>query len=189
MTNSLKYGTINYTVKKIKKKEGKEMIKRNTNLTLIFDMDGTLFDLYGKEDWLESIQNERLGLFEDLEAFDYVSKIIRPLKDLKAKGVQLGVCTWTPKGTSKNYCEVVKKEKVESLKKAGLFYLMDFVVCIPYGEDKADSVKKFRRSGSNIEILFDDNKEVRESFQYGQNRFAKPETEILSTIKILNRLI
>lgn len=82
-----------------------------------FDLDGTIFDLYGKEKWLEMIETEQSGVFEG----DFLPEInedhfYTTVGDLLDLGVQFGVITWLPMGASPEYEEICRAEKMAWVK-------------------------------------------------------------------------
>lgn len=129
---------------------------------VFFDLDGTLFNLYGKENWLEMLRTEDplafdwkdMPNFGFMPSFDY-DDFFALCKQLMAEfGVEFNVITWLPMYATKEYeeeCAKVKKEWVN--------IFMPFVkniCCQSYGVPKQLGVK----SRSKEMILIDDNLEV-----------------------------
>ena len=129
------------------------------SIKVYFDLDGTLYNLYGIENWLETIETEQKGIFnsyglnlveriKDLEELDEV------IKQLSIYGVEFNVITWLPMGASVEYEEICAKEKKEWVRKYLPF--INEIVCQPYGTPKQKGISK----RASKMILIDDNKEV-----------------------------
>jgi hypothetical protein len=132
------------------------------NKTLVFDMDGTIADLYGVDGWLEMLRNE--------DATPY--RVARPLYDmrvltamltiLQAKGWHVVVTTWLAKGSSKKYDALVREAKLEWLDKMNFPY--DEIHLVKYGTTKANCT----RHHGGFQILIDDNDKVRNGWTLGR---------------------
>lgn len=124
--------------------------------TLIaFDLDGTLFDLYGKENWLELLRSENPSAFEgDFLPEIAISNLYSIMEKLANIGVIFEVITWLPKFASADYenkCSAVKKRWV----KENLPFITN-TACISYGVPKQKAIN--RKTGKMY--LIDDNEEV-----------------------------
>lgn len=125
---------------------------------LIFDMDGTIADLYGDPNWLKKIENEDETVFLNAKPI-YNMVILNALIDqLKANDYRIIVNTWLPMGATKQYKLNVAKQKKAWLKKHN--FPADEIHCIAYGTNKAYAT----RNKAITQILVDDNKTVREKF-------------------------
>lgn len=154
-------------------------------IRLMFDMDGTIADLYGEENWLNDILAERVRPYKNAKPMN-LDKIVNEIKRLKEKmGERLivSVCTWTAKGGTDDYNGRVAQAKTEWLKENGMFELLESFMAFEYGVDK--SVASYR---NYINILFDDNNDVREKFSQKKNNIAFKETEILQTLKLIENM-
>ena len=140
--------------------------------TIVFDMDGTLADLYGVEDWLYDLTHDITRPYEIAKPLVNLSLLVRLLKRLQFEGYAVGIVTWTAKDASQAYDEAVAKAKKEWLKKHTPSMAWDFIEIVPYGTPKQKI-----KSG----ILFDDNAEIRS--EWGE--MAYTEKEILATLKSL----
>lgn len=132
--------------------------------TIYFDMDGTVYNLYGLNEWLEKIQEEKKNVFSaDLPLFapsifyDTVTKLLH-------LGVKFGVITWLPMGATPEYEEICRREKNEWCKKY-LPFISSFVAQT-YGTPKQQAITKHAKT----EILIDDNKEVCEIWNTEKQR-------------------
>lgn len=137
-------------------------------LTVILDMDGTIADLYKVENWLGKIRNFDPTPYT--EAALMVAGIAEAVKAIREAGAEVKVVSWLSKETNSDFDKLVRKAKRDWLAEQGIE--VDSVRCIPYGTQKA-----YCRNPENINILFDDNAEVRESFEGFNNCFALDPTE------------
>ena len=86
---------------------------------IYFDMDGTIYDLYGVRDWLSRLQNEDVTAYTEGEPLYDMFNLNSLLEDFNALGVVIGVITWTAKDGSREYNKKVRRAK--------LYYLRDRV--------------------------------------------------------------
>lgn len=120
------------------------------NATIYLDLDGTIADLYGFNDWLTYLQNEQItpyieaGLLVDGERFRNF------LAAGKTAGVLFGVISWGAKNASKDYQKAIKRAKIDWLKKNNLFEYFDELHITKYGTPKNRAAKN--RTG----VLIDD---------------------------------
>lgn len=145
---------------------------------IYFDMDGTVYDLYGMENWLEMLRNEEKGAFTLGNALVNMDELKEVCLRLIAKGYQIGIITWLPMGASLEYCEICTKEKREWAEK-NMPYISEFYA-LEYGVPK--QYAPARRAAKMW--LVDDNKEVREMWITEKQRKAIDATE-----NIINALV
>lgn len=132
----------------------------------VCDLDGTLFDLYGKSNWLDLLTTETAGAFEGefLPEID-VPKLYRLARLLNALKVKIDVVTWLPMDCSKEYGEICTAEK-EKWVRANLPFV-DKIYCINYGIPKQTIGKK-----AQTMYLIDDNEKVCADWQTAKQRKA-----------------
>lgn len=154
-------------------------------IRLMFDMDGTIADLYGEENWLNDILAERVRPYKNAKPMN-LDKIVNEITKLKEKlgeRLEVVVCTWLAKGGKKDYNIAVIDAKYEWLEKNGMMNLLDEYIPFKYGTNKTKATKK-----DYINILFDDNNEVRKEFVETENNIAFKETEILQALKLIENM-
>jgi hypothetical protein len=123
---------------------------------LIFDMDGTIADLYGVLDWLPKLRAENVEPYataEPLYDMDVLNEIVSMLHD---SGYKIIVVSWGSMGCSTQYTREVKKAKIEWLERNNFPY--DEIHVVKYGTPKANYIK------SDLSILIDDNEKIRNDF-------------------------
>lgn len=127
--------------------------------TIYFDMDGTLADLYGVDNWLPKLRAENAMPYVEAEPLVDLSEMERLLTELQYIGYTLGIISWTSKGGSAEYNKAVRKAKLEWL--AGCFPEIEFdeIHIVKYGTRK-DYIAKDKHG-----IIFDDDERVREKWR------------------------
>lgn len=128
---------------------------------LVFDMDGTIADLYGVENWLTDLRAENARPYEVAEPMYNMVELNRILQILKRRGWTICVTTWLAKEATKEYNKAVTKAKKAWLEKYDFPY--DEIHCIKYGTTKANCTRK----KGGFQILIDDNKKVRDGWTLG----------------------
>ena len=142
---------------------------------IYFDMDGTIANLYGVENWLENLQAENPMPYEKALPLLKLNQLAKILNNLQKKGWSLGIISWLSKNSSENYDLKVTKAKINWLKSHLASVKFDEINIVPYGTPKENSVKYPRG------ILFDDEEQNRKNWK-GQ---AFDEKNILEILKAL----
>lgn len=142
---------------------------------IYFDMDGTIVNLYGVENWLENLRAENPMPYEKAAPLLKLNQLARILNNLQKKGYRLGIISWLSKNSSENYDSAVTKAKMKWLKSHLASINFDEIKIVPYGTPKEKTVD-FPKG-----ILFDDEEKNRKNWK-GQ---AFDETEILEILKAL----
>lgn len=131
------------------------------NKTLVFDMDGTIADLYGVNGWLNDLRAENPRPYKDAKPLYNMDNLNTIIRYLKYQGWRIVVTSWLAKGSSKEYDKKVREAKIDWLKENKFPY--DEIHIVKYGTTKADCTRK--RGG--YQILVDDNEKVREGWSLG----------------------
>lgn len=131
------------------------------NKILVFDMDGTLANLYGVDNWLADIRSENPRPYETAKPL-YDMVILTALVNLlRAIGWRIVVTSWLAKGSTKAFDAKVRKAKIEWLKRYNFPY--DEIHLVKYGTTKANCTRKL----GGYQILIDDNAEIRQGWTLG----------------------
>lgn len=132
------------------------------NKMICFDMDGTIADLYGVNNWLEKLHNEDPSPYLDAIPIWDMDKLNNILNKLIKIGYEIRIISWLAKNSSKEYKEAVRKAKLEWLKKYDFPYYKAHLIA--YGVTKANCVRKYHPNA----ILIDDNEKVLRGWSLGE---------------------
>lgn len=139
---------------------------------IYFDMDGTIANLYGVEDWLPKLKASDPTPYITARPLLNMQVLARRLNALQRKGYTIGIISWLSKGGSAEYGEKVTEAKKEWLKTHLHSVKFDEINIVDYGTPKQTIGKG---------ILFDD--EVRNRVQWGEGAYT--EKEIFEVLKLL----
>ena len=131
------------------------------NKILVFDMDGTMADLYGVDGWLDDLRAYRTRPYAEARPLVDMDELRTLLLLFKQMGGKVVVTTWLAKEADKAYDDAVR-----IVKKAWLDMWMfpyDELHMVRYGTTKANCT---RRHG-NGQTLFDDNAKIRKGWHLG----------------------
>lgn len=134
---------------------------------LVFDMDGTIADLYGVDGWLEDLKTGKTRPYEIAKPLYNMDELNETLHRLQELGWQIVITTWLAMNATKEYNKAVSKAKKEWLAKYNFPY--DEIHCVKYGTTKANCTRK----KGGFQILLDDNKKVRDGWTLGTTVNAK----------------
>lgn len=137
-----------------------------------FDMDGTIADLYGVNDWLNDLINGDTRPYDIAKPLVNMSAFARVLNGLQKKGYIINIISWTSKNGTAEYNERVKVAKLKWLAKHLKSVKFNNVYIVPYGTPKHEI-----SSG----ILFDDEKPNRDKWGVG----AYDVNDILGVLRAL----
>lgn len=132
---------------------------------IYFDLDGTLYNLYGVPNWLKMLRSEQVYAYTCGENL-FGNTFYHVINRLKEKGYSFGVITWLSKESTPEYDKRVTTAKKKWCKE-NLPFISSFAVQ-PYGTPKQEAIQRTSR----IEILLDDNAEVCEMWTNNRRRKA-----------------
>jgi len=121
-----------------------------------FDMDGTIANLYGVENWLPMLLNGDETPYKEAKPLVKMNVLARILNNLQRKGWKIGIISWLAKDSNKEYDKKVTKAKREWLGKHLKSVKFDSIDIVSYG-----TPKEIGRHG----ILFDDEVRNRENWK------------------------
>lgn len=128
--------------------------------TIVFDMDGTIADLYGVPNWLEKLRAEDPSPYSEAEPLCDMDALREVLVQLQYEGWEIRVVSWLSKDASPAYKKAIRQAKREWLEKYK--FPADKVHLVAYGTTKANCVR-----GSEFAILVDDNAKVCNGWHLG----------------------
>ena len=126
-----------------------------------FDMDGTIADLYGIENWLDYLINEKTYPYEKAQPMLNMSILARYLHKAQKKGYSIGIISWTSKSGSHHYHDAIIRAKEAWLKDHLSSVRWDEIRIVKYGTNK------YNECGGGI--LFDD--EERNRNEWGEGAY------------------
>lgn len=152
------------------------------NKVLVFDMDGTIADLYGVDNWLEDLRAENPRPYEKAKPI-YPADILNTLLEIfKANGWRIVVTTWLAKGSTREYDNLVREAKLAWLDKYDFPY--DEIHLVKYGTTKANCTRHL----GGFQVLIDDNKAIRNGWHLGDTINAN-ENVIEKLIDLLEQIL
>lgn len=128
---------------------------------IVFDLDGTIVDLYSVFNWLEKLRSYDVTPYNAAKPIYNAKELIPLIVELKNHGFRIIVTSWLSKGSTPEYDVATRKAKREWLEKYGFPY--DEIHLVKYGTPKA----KCTRGKADFQILVDDTAEVRASWTLG----------------------
>ena len=129
------------------------------NTTIFFDMDGTIADLYGVENWLDYLINNDSFPYENAKALLNLQALARVLNNLQRKGFRIEIISWLSKNSNENYDKQVTLAKMRWLSIHLASVSFDEINIVSYGVCK----DTFRHTENDI--LFDDEERNRNEWQ------------------------
>lgn len=119
-------------------------------MRILFDMDGTIANLYGVNNWLDYLTNSNTYPYEKARPLVNMQLLARLLNKLQKNGYEIGVISWLAKNSTKDYDTRVTNAKKKWLETHLKSVQWDFVEIVPYGTNKNLVCK------NTNDILFDD---------------------------------
>lgn len=121
-----------------------------------FDMDGTLVDLYGVDNWLAMLQNSDPTPYAVAKPLVNFSQLARLLNKLIASGHTVNIISWLSKNGNDTYNEMVTSTKKNYLAKHLPSVHFTNIYIVPYGTPKENIANG---------ILFDDEERNRKNWK------------------------
>ena len=126
--------------------------------TIFFDMDGTIADLYGVENWLDYLIASDTLPYAVAKPLLKLNSLARVLNRLQREGYRIGVISWLSKSGTEEYNNAVTETKKNWLKKHLASVHFDEINIVKYGTPK----QMFARTENDI--LFDDEEKNRNNW-------------------------
>lgn len=126
--------------------------------TIWFDMDGTIANFYGVNNWLEDLTNENARPYMEAEPLFPFASFAKLLHKCQKMGYAIGIVTWGAKFASENFNKMVENAKKAWLKKHLPSVEWDNFHFMVYGTNK-------NLVNNGNDILFDDEEQNRKSWQ------------------------
>ena len=124
-------------------------------MTIWFDMDGTIANLYGVQNWLDYLMASDPTPYAIAKPLLRLNALARVLNNLQRKGYKVGVISWLAKNSTADYDEAVTKAKIDWLTKHLTSVAFDEINIVKYG------TPKHLFATCEADILFDDEEKNR----------------------------
>lgn len=128
---------------------------------LVFDMDGTIADLYGVENWLSLLRAENPLPYEIAKPLYNMDELAQILMQLKLKNYLVVVTSWGSLDASPEYMAKIRQAKKDWLYQYN--FPFDEIHIVKYGTTKANCTRKL----GGFQILIDDNEKIRQGWNLG----------------------
>lgn len=140
-----------------------------------FDMDGTIADLYGVDNWLDKLQAADESPYMNAPVMMNMNTLARYLNRARELGYKIGIISWLSKVSSTEYDMKVTAAKKKWLSNHLRSVVWDFIHIVPYGTPKSTFIV------TKEDILFDDEKPNRDNW----NGVAYQPSQIMSVLQAL----
>ena len=148
---------------------------KTMNITINFDMDGTIADLYANPNWLPMLRAFDPTPYATAKPLLRLNTLARKLNELQKQGYELAVISWLSKESNPAYDEAVTATKMAWLAEHLPSVHWDRITIIPYGTPKENYCH------NPLDILFDDEERNRNNWT-GRAYDVKNIMEILREI-------
>ena len=145
------------------------------NITINFDLDGTIYNLYGVEGWLEMLIAEDTTPYAIGKPLLRLATLARLLNNLQKRGYNIAVISGLSKCGSADYNKRVTETKMAWLEKHLPSVTWDRITIVPYGTPKQNYCE------TPFDILFDDEEPNRNNW----NGIAYDVDDIIEVLKAL----
>lgn len=132
-------------------------------MTIYFDMDGTIADLYRVKNWLPRLRGYDAKIYAEARPLCNMNTLARQLNKIQRNGVKIGVISWGSKDKDPAFLEAVRTEKMRWLHQHLKSVSFDEIHIVEYG------TKKTAFRSSSDDILFDD--EIGNLMDWGMGGF------------------
>ena len=148
---------------------------KELRVTINFDLDGTLADLYGVENWLPMLIAEDETPYMIAKPLLRLSALAKRLNNLQRNGYNIAIISWLSKSGTADYNAKVTDAKLEWLAKHLPSVEWDRITIVEYGTPKENYCE------TPFDILFDDEEQNRENW----NGIAFDVDDIVGILKTL----
>ena len=148
---------------------------------IYFDMDGTLANLYGVNNWLDKLRAYDTTPYTEAEVMLNMQALAHRLNKLKSLGYTIGIISWLSKDSNPVYSAAVTTEKRAWLDKHLHSVEWDEIHIVAYGK------KKHKLAQIKGGFLFDDNVTVRKEWiKNNPEGWAFDVDDILGVLDLMN---
>jgi hypothetical protein len=148
---------------------------------ICWDMDGTIANLYGVENWLSKLDAHDPSPYAEATPMWDMARLSNLVSELMKKGIVICITTWLSRTATEEYKKQIRTAKREWLTRNNFPY--DHFYGVRYGATKADSVRHLLAEGEEA-ILVDDSAKVRAGWHLGET-IDPTKTNILEWLESL----
>ena len=123
---------------------------KTMNITINFDMDGTIADLYANPNWLPLLRAFDPTPYATAKPLLRLATLARLLNNLQSNGYRIAVISWLSKESNPAYDEAVTATKLAWLAEHLPSVHWDEIHIVPYGTPKQNFCH------NPLDVLFDD---------------------------------
>lgn len=146
---------------------------------LVFDMDGTIADLYNTPHWLMRLEKEDAGVYKEAAPIYNPDELNNLIKILKNKNWKVVIVTWGAIAATDEFNKRTIVNKMDWLKKVG--FPFDEFYFQKYGTLKEKAVRHL----TGKKILIDDNEKVRKDWEKAGMETIDATKDVLKKLKAL----
>ena len=128
-------------------------------MTIFFDMDGTIANLYRVENWLDYLIAKDETPYREAKPLIRMATLARLLNSIQKNGHKIGIVSWLAKNSTEEYDIKVKNAKLEWLNTHLKSVQFDEIHIVKYGTPKSTF------SNNTNDILFDDEEPNRKEWK------------------------
>lgn len=141
-------------------------------MTIWFDMDGTIANLYGEENWLSDLISGYTKPYRNAKPLVNMHELSKVLNELQARGFEVGIISWLSKNGTDEYNAKVTKAKKDWLIRHLSSVHFNSIHIVEYGTPKQNY------KTTDNDVLFDD--ELNNRLNWGEKAF-----DVNEIIKVL----
>ena len=127
-------------------------------MTINFDMDGTIANFYGVENWLEYLLAEDTTPYAVAKPLLRFASLAKRLNNLQKQGIKIAIISWGSKEATASFDERIVEAKRDWLAKHLPSVNWDRITIVPYGTPKQNFCE------TPLDILFDDEERNRNNW-------------------------
>ena len=128
-------------------------------MTIFLDMDGTIANLYGVENWLDYLIAKDETPYREAKPLIRMATLARLLNSIQKNGHKIGIVSWLAKNSTEEYDIKVMNAKLEWLNTHLKSVQFDEIHIVKYGTPKSTF------SNNINDILFDDEEPNRNEWE------------------------